>query len=64
MNTFALNRAFEMKNTNYFSYFTHNNTLKGFLAVLVTMGISQGQLGRNPKPHLAGPYCNSEQRFY
>lgn len=42
MNTFALNTTFEMKSINCFSFSTFNNMLKGFLAVLVTMGVSQG----------------------
>lgn len=50
-----------MKNINCFSFLIFNKMLRGFLVAFVPMGISQ--IGRNPKPHLAVPYCNIEQRF-
>lgn len=64
MKAFALNTVFKMKSINWFLFFIFNKMLRGFLVVFVAMGISQGWFGRNPKPHLAVLYCNSEQRFY
>lgn len=62
MKAFDLTPVFKMKSINCFLFFIYNKLLRGFLVAFVAMGVSQ--IGRNPKPHLAVPYCNSEQRFY